>query len=189
MACVPATEADVVYALVEVRKLLEQSGDESNYQRLVFFCNWVVHPTLDRSESQNVLNELDRQLHGFDPNNPSTIDHSALAHRFMSFHQLCGELRAYLRKQGITAFWTTDVAGWRSFARLYSEVVKDCPLVLTRRSGISPYLMKLEISSCEPDKVITQANPGMDYIGWKWVFTLDNGRSFAVPFTSAINRT
>ncbi len=40
----PSGEADVVYALVQIRKLMERDKVSSNYPRLKFFCDWVVRP-------------------------------------------------------------------------------------------------------------------------------------------------
>ena len=43
------SERQAVYALVELRKLMELNGDggeKSRYYALEFYCDWAVHPTL-----------------------------------------------------------------------------------------------------------------------------------------------
>ena len=39
-------EADALYLLAEVRKLLEQQGLKKDYEYLTFHCDWIVDPKL-----------------------------------------------------------------------------------------------------------------------------------------------
>ncbi len=43
------SEADVVYVMVEIRKLLEHLRIKGrDYSVLAFYCDWVLHTSLDR---------------------------------------------------------------------------------------------------------------------------------------------
>jgi hypothetical protein len=53
------SERQVVYILVETRKLLEQQGRLDDFRTLTLCCNWTVHPKLDRKDSQEVLKYFD----------------------------------------------------------------------------------------------------------------------------------
>jgi hypothetical protein len=45
-----ASEAQVVYVLVEVGKLLEHRKVKKKYKTINFYRNWVVHTKLEQSE-------------------------------------------------------------------------------------------------------------------------------------------
>jgi hypothetical protein len=47
------TEPRVVYLLVQARKLLEMMND-SDFETLKFYCDWVLHVKLDRKGASNV---------------------------------------------------------------------------------------------------------------------------------------
>ena len=183
MSSAPKTEADVVYGLVEIRKLLEQSGHKDHFPRLVFFCDWVVHPWLKGTEAQRVLLELDERLSRYDASRPWEIDPDGHVHELLSFRRFRQELEACCRGFDVQEIWTQD-QGWREVSRLYSEIVRDCPLSMSRQNYEFSYLAKLEIDGGEPSEAIIKANPGKGYIGWNWKFTLNDGRSFDMPFTS-----
>src|SRR5713226_9186003 len=49
------TERQVVYILVETRKLMELECIKTSYDVLTFCCDWAVHPKLNRAFSQKVI--------------------------------------------------------------------------------------------------------------------------------------
>jgi hypothetical protein len=49
------TERQVVYILVETRKLMELEGIKPRYDVLTFCCNWAVHAMLELAFSQKVI--------------------------------------------------------------------------------------------------------------------------------------
>jgi hypothetical protein len=188
MSSAPKTEADVVYGLVEIRKLLEQSGHKERFPRLVFFCDWVVHPWLKGRETQNVLMELDQRLGRYDASRPWEIDEDGKVHELLSLGRFAEELNACCRENGIDEIWTQDIWVWREVSRLYSEIVRDCPLSMTRKDYGFDYLATLEIDGCEPSQAIVEANPQNEHIGWNWKFTLNDGRTFNMPFTAGYRK-
>lgn len=54
------TERQVVYILVEARKLLERQGTLENFQAFKLCGDWAVHPKLNRSSAQVVLGRVSR---------------------------------------------------------------------------------------------------------------------------------
>src|SRR5262249_12881286 len=54
-----ATEADALYLMVEVRKLLEQQQAKKQYEYLTFHCEWAVHQTLTGPTAQKILEQFD----------------------------------------------------------------------------------------------------------------------------------
>ena len=57
-----ASERQVVYILVELRKLLERTGllKEERFRALRFCCDWTVHPKLDRDTAKIIMELFDR---------------------------------------------------------------------------------------------------------------------------------
>lgn len=54
------SEAEAVYLMVEVRKLLEHQGARQQYEYLTFHCDWALHATLDRNPTaQRILKLFD----------------------------------------------------------------------------------------------------------------------------------
>ena len=46
------TEAEALYLMVEVRKLLEQQQAKKQYEYLTFHCDWALHATLEGTTAQ-----------------------------------------------------------------------------------------------------------------------------------------
>ena len=184
----PSSEADVVYAFVQVRKLMERSKVASEYTRLKFFCDWVVHGGLAGMEAQQVLIEIDDRLKFHDSRKPWEIDPDGRVGALLSHHALCAELDRYLEAAGITQIWTKDPAIWHKVSKLYSEIVRDCPLEIKRQNYQFPYISKLEITDCKPWEPMVKANPGQDHVGWNWTFTLSDGRTFQMGHSSSFGK-
>lgn len=185
LAAPPATEADVVYALVQVRKLMERTSTGSNYRRLKFFCDWVVHGSLTGPEAKQVLIEIDDRLKFHDRRKPWEFDPDGGIGALISHHALCAELGRYLDDMGVSQVWTKNMFAWYQVSKLFSEVIRDCPLEIKREDYALPYIARLEITDCEPWEPDIKANSHRDRIGWNWTFTLSDGRTFQLGHSSS----
>jgi hypothetical protein len=56
------TEAQAVYLLVEVRKLIEHSEHRERYLSVLFFCEWALHVKMGRQSAFLLLKEIDEAL-------------------------------------------------------------------------------------------------------------------------------
>jgi hypothetical protein len=56
----PEEEADVVYLIVQIGKIIERQGDEVNFPSLWFYRNWVVHYQLDKKGRDARTKMLDK---------------------------------------------------------------------------------------------------------------------------------
>src|SRR5260370_41071062 len=54
------SERQVVYILVELRKLMEIYHDSKNLNTLRFHCDWAVHGMLDKKLAQEIVRQFDR---------------------------------------------------------------------------------------------------------------------------------
>jgi hypothetical protein len=183
----PSSEAAVVYAFVQIRKLMEKSNAAGMYPRLKFFCDWVVHGGLAGTGAQQVLIEIDDRLKFYDSRKPWEIDPDGRVGAFLSHAALCTEMDRYLETAGVIQVWTKDPAVWHQVSKLYSEIVRDCPLETERKNYQYPHISKLEITDCMPSKPVAEANAGLDHIGWNWAFTLSDGRTFEMRHSSGLS--
>jgi hypothetical protein len=113
-------QADVVYALVQVRKLMERTNTGGHYQRLKF-CDWVVHGQLTGPEAKHVLIEIDDRLKFHYRRKPWEFDPDGGISALVSHHALCVELGRYLDDVGVTQVWTRDMFAWYKVSKLFSE--------------------------------------------------------------------
>src|SRR3954470_6482909 len=57
------SEAEVVYLLVQTRKLLEIDQRKREFEALVFHCDWVVHARLSGSTARHYLSLINAMQH------------------------------------------------------------------------------------------------------------------------------
>lgn len=185
----PSKEADVVYALVQIRKLMERDKISGNYPRLRFFCDWVVRGGLIGTEAKRVLIEIDDSLKYYDKRRPWEIDPNGKVGDLLSHQSLCREFHGFLESTGVDQIWINgDRYTWFQVTKFFSEIIRDCPLEITRKDYLYPYISRLEITYCEPWEPGMKANPGPEHIGWNWTFTLRDGRTFKMGHSSSYGR-
>lgn len=131
---------------------------------------------------------MDERLGRYNPECPWEIHPNGHVHELLSLQVFWRELDGYLNYVGVADTRTRDDPSWRQVERLYTEIVRDCPLVMTRNDYPFHYLKRLEITACEPSANIVEANPDHDYIGWNWKFTLNDGSTFAMPYTTGFGQ-
>jgi hypothetical protein len=125
------TEAQVVYLLVEVRKLLEMQQRKHEFEALVFHCDWVVHAQLSGATAQYYLSHINRMQH-------SNVTGELHADEWEEVAPLIGaqrfheDLRTVLRLEGISSAVCDEPSKWTSFMSLYGAVISDVPLTITR---------------------------------------------------------
>ena len=182
MQAFPEREADVVYALAQVRKILEY-GEVGDFHTLQFFCDWALHTRLDRSVAQRMLKTLDGQFRHYDSKKPWAIDPGGKALEIFSFRLFWQQLAKFCEKHELPTVWV-DYLNWKQVVKLYGEIVRDCPLVMTRKDYQFVYLKKFVLTACEPSQILVEANPGREHFGFNWEFTLSDGRTFNMPYTT-----
>jgi hypothetical protein len=125
------TERQVVYVLVEIRKLLESTGLQAKYNYLWFHASWAVHPNMDRGVAANLLKYFDeaypllkdKEIYELPPDLHRAISDAIDLHHFKR------QLREFLVEHALS----TAIAErqWTTFLRLYASVIEDCPLVVS----------------------------------------------------------
>jgi hypothetical protein len=129
-----SSERQVVYFMVELRKLIELNGDGANYPALKFHCDWIAHPILQGQAAQEVVRLFDHYQR--------VMEESAQGEQQqapdMSFMGKLGptltmtnfrnQLNTYLRSQGLDPSIPNNNENWANFLTYYAGVIEDCPL-------------------------------------------------------------
>ena len=145
-------EADALYLMVEVRKLLEQQQAKKQYEYLTFRCDWALHPTLAGPTAQKILEQFNAanihlkrgvELHDLPSLLRMEID------RISKMRYFEEQLEAFLKANGIPTLDETRSDGWLHFVHLYAKIIEDCPLVMTAKkqsATIASVTLKMELA-------------------------------------------
>ncbi len=131
------TEAEALYLMVAVRKLLEHQQAKEKYKYLTFHCDWALHSKLEGTTAQEILKQFDAanihlkkgvELHDLPGGLRIEID------RISKMKYFEDQLEAFLTSNGLPTLETARSDGWIHFAHLYAKIVEDCPLVMTAKN-------------------------------------------------------
>lgn len=146
------TEADALYLMVEVRKLLEQQQAKRQYEYLTFHCDWALHATLEGTTAQRILKLFDAtsfhlkkgvKLHDLPGSLRMEID------RISKMRYFEDQLEGFLKTNGIPSLESTRSDGWIHFLHFYAKIVEDCPLVMrakNKSATIASVTLKIDLA-------------------------------------------
>jgi len=119
-------EADSVYLLVQIRKLLDHENS-SRYPQLRFYGNWVAHINLSNKQSalMEYLRRIDDAISAQE-NNQQNFD--GLITDAMSLDRLRDEMTTFFEERNIN-YQMLEVPQWRKFIKLLLGILADTPLV------------------------------------------------------------
>jgi hypothetical protein len=146
------SERQVVYILVELRKLLEAKGALGNYKALNLCCDWTVHPKLDRKPAQEITKLFDeyearyrREAVGVSQADmPELVD-------FCGHARFRAELIEACESNGISSSAPKNDDWWRSFLTQFSEIIRDCPL--EAKADGTTYVNRVTASAMAPEYI------------------------------------
>lgn len=143
------TEAQVVYLLAGIRKIIERENLGQKYFYLKFHCDWALHPKLDRKPAQYVLSHFDslrlQLITGKKLTPNSEVDKIS---RMDIFRE---ELSAFLQNKSVTDF-SSSSDKWLKFLYLYAHVIEDMPLVI--KSGSASEIQEVVVSIATAKKLM-----------------------------------
>jgi hypothetical protein len=133
-------EKQVVYLLVEIRKLMERDGYKDEI--LKTFSNWVVHTSLDRKAdgSTFILREFDHLIGEIFERKTELkqVEHISLSALRNALSRLCSHF-------GFVAMCLSSLIEWKKFARLYCMIVSECPIVFKASRVDLKYIRQVEL--------------------------------------------
>ena len=161
------SESQVVYILVEIRKLLELKGadKDAHYRALIFCCDWAVHPKLNREPARAITQLFDQYETSYrkEPVGVSQAGVPGLV-EFCDHSRFRQQLTAACEQNDIPADSVRDENWWRSFLTHFSEVVRDCPI--EAKAETTTYVTRVTASAIAP-KTIGIFNKAFA-ITWMW---------------------
>jgi hypothetical protein len=130
------TEPRVVYLLVQARKLLEMMND-SDFETLKFYCDWVLHVKLDRKGASNVIKLFESIQKAADEGNAELYESRSmwLFRQVLSADTFRNQLIDVLSRNEIPADLFTDYANWYEFLHHYGAIIDGVPLELRLKSA------------------------------------------------------
>ena len=135
------TEAQVVYLMAAVRKLLEQREPDEDevvtFDYLKFHCDWTLHSELDGRMAQKILRlfdaaNLELKAGGELRNLPAHLNRQIEFISKMTYFER--ELTRFLEINGLPSLNESRSDGFAHFLHLYAKVIEDCPLVMNAKN-------------------------------------------------------
>jgi hypothetical protein len=157
------TEAQVVYILVEIRKLLELENNPKRFRSLQFFCDWALHSRLDRAGALEIIKQFDDIRDAYV--NGHKERHEALTTDILDLlnaQRFRTELASFLGEYSLDTSLCDDLDKWASFTDHYGSIIEDVFL------EFNPYPIKYVKSV----RVVKHRTPGLSGLEWQ-VFLLD----------------
>ena len=168
------SERQVVYILVETRKLLEQQGTLGNFRTLKLFSDWAVHPKLDRSDAQVVLKQFDAFEIEYQKRGVTMAEFQSQALRdFLSHGIFRAELITALSQEGANVNRLKSDAFWQPFIQNYSAVIQDCPL---EAKANNTQLVSCVTCLAWPKEKADAIFPGNRVVQWNWTLKTGTAR-------------
>ncbi len=132
------SERQVVYLLVEIRKLIEIGGDLAKFETLKFCCDWIAHPILTGAMAQQIVRQFDKAHQETETIRTAAdgqrvdIDWAFLQNfeavlRLSTFRE---QLAEYLQLNGLDPNMAVGDGHWSTFLTYFARIIEDCPLRL-----------------------------------------------------------
>jgi hypothetical protein len=120
-------ESDVVYFLVEVRKLIENLG--GRYPTLTFFCDWILHSRMTRKTAKLVLREFDDYLTNRRLGLKSEEESMDRMYPLISLRIFHQDLFYLLAEHGLSTDVHSSLDNLGPFLGLYVDIISKVPLI------------------------------------------------------------
>jgi hypothetical protein len=167
-----SSERQVVYILVELRKLLEQQEMLTNFKTLKLCCDWAVHPRLDWAPAQEIINYFDGYEKEYRRSGIGVAQYNLRPMLdFLEHKKFRRELIAACEEGGMSADAFSEDQSWRSFILHYTGVIEDCPF--EAKADNTEFVTKVT-AQVVPSSISEVIIPGKASIQWTWE-TKDGG--------------
>lgn len=128
-------EADVVYVLVECRKLLDDNKLVDSHFALKLYCHWALHVDLSgRDSTLPFLRRVDAFV-GYALDDSNFAEQSRMFHEFGFLESFRQRLKLFFQSQGLPTQLCDDDDRWHSFLTLYAGVIEDGSLSCNAQPG------------------------------------------------------
>ena len=136
------TEAQTVYLLVQIRKLMEHNSNKA-YDTLKMFCDWALYIELSKNKQIiKLLEEFDEAIGRGDKG------YGPINYDYLSLKKFKEALKNFLTDFNLPKGILSN-GHWSTFIRLYAKVVSDCPV--TKKDYPFKFIEEISISDWHPD--------------------------------------
>jgi hypothetical protein len=170
-------QMQVVYLLVELRKLLDREREKYNDPVLRTFSNWIVHTDLTRSGIE-ILAEFDELMASI------FAGHKRPDHSHASLTEFRLSLLSCFKHFGLPTTLVTDAARWKRFCEEYCLVVSECPIVCEAPSLKLKYVRKAELRRLAPFRLFKRSVKAGPIQMAYWKITLKSGKTMDWGFNT-----
>ena len=141
------SECQVVYILVEIRKLADLTGTTSKYNALAFYCSWALHVEMSWKEAQKLLRHFEeahplfragKELHEVSQIKGRDVENITTLRYFKD------DLNRFLEENHLPD--NVIQAQWAHFMHYYTKVIEDCPLIVKPSAGAQSILDKVIVN-------------------------------------------
>jgi len=161
------SERQVVYILVEARKLLEQQNTLGQFRAFKLCSDWAVHPKLQGPDAQMILRHFDA-YETEHQNSGTTVAEFQLKplHDFMTYTTFRAEFIEALSPHGVEVGRLASDAFWQHFIQHYTSVIQDCPLeAIGNNTQLVSHVWGLAWQAAKANAIY----PGKRVIQWNWM--------------------
>lgn len=144
-----AREEDVIYFLVQLRKLMEREDILNEHRGVKFYCDWIVHPVKNGNHDDlasiysSIYEECEAILRA---THDGSSDHIL---SLLQFDQLKQDIRPLLVRYNLSPLLTDKL--WIKFTKSLLSILKDQPLE-KRNGNISGSIKKIVITRAYGDE-------------------------------------
>jgi hypothetical protein len=124
------TEAQVVYVLAGIRKLIERDDLKEQFRALNFHCDWTLHSTMDRAGARTILAIFD-EVHPYlvaGIELPKYLEFQV--DRISKMRSFRDEFSEFSELFDLPPLTINRSDGWVHFLHLYAAVIADIPLTV-----------------------------------------------------------
>jgi hypothetical protein len=188
--------------LIDIRDLLELTGDDSRYKVLKFHCDWILHPHVTGPRVRRIIKAVDDECvksvkraglqewpdhvgpNFFGPVSSEFMDR--LRDRF-TFYELEVELGGFLGRHGImTVIAHPSAQTWRDFEVLYCRLIEDRTWDYTNKQEPVTYinraLIQMKPLSDEPSTTSPDPTAFPYFLLWRFLWNDEQRLMLTVSF-------
>jgi hypothetical protein len=126
-----SSECQVVYVLVEIRKVIDGEPNRQQWKALKLYCHWAVHTELKEARwVEPFLQKIETFVEGlWDPSSTgiSPATHEAIK-EIVYLEEFRKELSSFLQQHSLPDGVASNEGNWRTFLKTYALVIQDCAM-------------------------------------------------------------
>jgi hypothetical protein len=164
---------EVVYVLVEIRKLLEFNNAKSHHESLVFHCDWALHSELRGSQAQAIVRLFDKLMDTENYNPATNIEHPKLIEELVDITTMSRfreALKKFLIEYGIPTSIVEYDPLWNEFVTGYLMVVEACPLKCISQGLKNLESVTLAVTNIKGPYDASITDNVRAQLNWQWTF-------------------